>query len=243
MPPSPNWNGAWPEQLLVEFLGLTSESAIKQAEAWPQIVPLAEVVNPERYREKRIADLVVRVHAHSGYHRLQALPGFPLIMEERQRRSRGNALFGGPLGEIRLLYVIGLVIGAHNPKFRPKRATLTHQRRVYAAVVKLQGLMMPGAEPTDIFEMSDLRRLLKTFVDGLRHRIETADKLGTRPTRADSDAAARYWLGGLCRNLYETFGEVPQLMVSMVAGWIGYSPDESTIARYVRSATHRATRS
>lgn len=236
--PTPNfplWDGAWPEDVLFSFLALTGDESIKSTEA-TRTHTLRDLANPEAARHERIAELIALVHAHDGYKRLKRLPEYDRVMTERQRLGQANSLFGDPFGEIRLAHIISILVGSFNPKFTPKRATLAQQRKVLKATRRLRDLLIPGAQPTDVFEMSELRRSLRNLENQLDQRVKLAETIKARPYRADKDAAQRYWIVGFCKSLRTTFGEGPPTIVTEVAGMIGYTPDGSTIARYIERA-------
>jgi len=236
-----HWYGNWPEEVLFSFLALTSEQAIKDTEARTAGAP-GESANPEKARLARIADLLARVHAHNGFRRLKQLPGFQRIKADRTRLARGNALFADPFGEVRLVREIAMIVGAHNPNWRPKRATLAQQRKVLTLTRKLRGALTPGTESDDILEMGRLPSLLKKLDDKLDRSVRTAERTGQRPTRADRDAAQRYWIIGFCKHLIEYFGEAPPIIVREVSAMIGYTPDEATVARYIKRAVDERNR-
>ena len=192
--------------------------------------------NVDNARRKRWTKHASEFRAHAGYRLLHANAGYKSVEKERRRAAKRYPLFGDPYGEIRLAHITAALVGSHDPTFVPKRATLTHQRKVLRATKVLRSSLMPGAQPTDVFEMSELRRMLRGLEQHLSIAIEGAEKAGRRPHRADSDAAQRYWLVTLCRELIARFGSAPPTMVKEVAGMIGYAPDDATVARYISRA-------
>lgn len=236
----PRWTGAWPEDVFFSFLALTSEESIKATDAGrfydrPD-VPLDALASPKTARDKRIKTHLANYRANEGYKRLRRFPGFDVILAERLRLASENGLLGDPFGEIRLAHIVAGLVGCFDPNFTPKRATLAHQRKVHRATKVLRSLLMPGAQPADVFEMSHLRHLLKELDEHLAISISFAETAGTRPHRADKDSAQRYWLVGFCRRLFDQFSDAPPLIVKEAASMIGYTPDDATVARYIERA-------
>lgn len=233
-----NWHGQWPEDGLFAFLRLAGRVA-----GLPSIdgnKTLADLLSldamPPEMRAARLAAGMAKVRAHSGYARLRQYASFNELEAERTRLASANPVWASPVGEARLLYHVAHIVGTFDPSFTPRRATLTHQRRTLKAVQALRAALMPGAQPRDWRDADRLRRLLAAFELELGSMIAEHEQEGTRPSRADSTAAQRYWLIPLCRMLVESFGEAPPRIVGAVASMIGYAPDDSTIARYIEAA-------
>lgn len=214
--------GAWPEDVFSSFLALTREDPIK---ATVTTTP-GDLATP----------LLERMRRHEAYKRLAKHPEFQGVLEARKRHAKTNDLFADPLAELRLVRQIAMIVGEYDPTFKPRHATLKHQRKVLMTVRKLRGLLRPGAQPSDIDEMVELGRLLGGLDDQLTSQIKAAERTKRRSKRADRDAAQRWWIGGFCASLIRIFGEAPPNIVRDVAGMIGYTPDESTIVRYVKRA-------
>ena len=237
------WKGAWPEEVLSSFLALTGEHSIKNTDAQTART-VGGRTNYARERRERIAELYARVRDHDGYRRLKELGSLASVDAERLRLARSKEPFAEPFAEIRLAHEIAILVGMHDPRFVPRRATLTQQRKAHRATRVLRQLLMPGAQLDDLFEMSDLSKLLHRLEIRLDQSIKAAERSNQRPVRSDKDAAQRYWLIGFCKNLVERFGEAPPSIVRDVAAMVNYEPDEATIARYIKRASdqvrHRA---
>lgn len=234
-----SWPGEWPWDVLESFRELTREDRLRAAEYGGL---LRDHANPETRRRERIDELVAQYRAHDAYKRLKRLPAFDSVMRERMRLAASNPLFADPLGELRLAYHIATIVGAHRKDFEPKQATRTHQEKVLRATRTLTKLLMPGAQPRDIFKMTALRASLREFEMELEAEVETAKHSGTRPARKDRDAAQRFWIVNFCKELIRSFGEAPATIVKDVAGMIGYWPDSATVGRYIKRATAQVTR-
>jgi hypothetical protein len=187
-------------------------------------------------------ELLHRVHAHAGYGLLAKHPAFGDIEAERVRLAKINPLWESPYGEARLLHHLAMLVGSFLPSFVPKRATLEHQRRTHRATKSLARLLMVGAQPDSTDDAMSLRRLLTEFESELGRKIDLAERAKTRPTRADKDAAQRYWVIGFAGMLVKSFGEAPPIIVAEAAGMLGYTPDHATISRYVTAANARAVK-
>ena len=237
-PPNPShWDGAWPLDILLDFLRLTAEAS---AMSWPDggttLAELARImVDPTAYAEP-----LRRVHDHEGYSRLAVHPALTAIEKERTRLAKTNPLWESPYGEARLLHHLANLVGGFVEKFTPRRATLEHQRRTHRATKLLASLLMVGAQPDSTDDAMSLRHLLKQFEAELGRKIDIAERAKARPARADKDAAQRYWLIGFASKLVKSFGVAPPRIVAEAAGMVGYAPDDSTIARYIAAATARA---